>query len=200
MNEIQFLLNNIYKCLEKTNSPLIKSLNERIDRKYVNAQLKSDNLKFPEDAYSLYEWKNGINDNEEYLMGNITFFPLGIFSSFERAHKSYYAWVGKDDYWTKSLFPLFETGGWGFHLLECNPLSKNYGMIYRYDISAYEFDTIIGKYDSMKTLLQTINECYELGIYTYNKDNIFEEIDYEKTFEISRKYNPRCHQYWNLFI
>jgi len=200
MNEILSLLENIYKYPKKGKSPIINLLNNGINKEYINSHLKKNNLEFPNDVYSLYNWKNGVNDSEEHLMGNITFFPMGIFSSFERAYNNYQICSGKDSYWTKSLFPIFESGGAGFHLLECDPLNKNYGIIYFYDLGAYEFDTIIGKYDSVRTLLESVRECYEEGVYTYNEERLFTVVDYERSFEISKNSNPLCQQYWNLLL
>jgi len=200
MNEIQLLLNKIFNCLKRINSPLVEFLNDGIDKTNINTRLKKYNLEFPEEVYSLYGWKNGVTDKEEHLMGHIMLFIMGIFSSFDRSCNSYQEWCGKDRYWNKTLFPLFESGGAGFHLIQCDPSSVNYGMIYFYDISADEFDTIIGKYDSLKTLLQSVYDCYLLDIYTFNKYGIFTVIDYEKSFKISKKYNPRCYQYWNMLL
>jgi hypothetical protein len=200
MNEIQLLLNNIFQCLKRANSPLVNLLNEGIGKDYINAQLEKYDLEFPGDVYSLYEWKNGVDDSQRHLMGNICLFTMGIFPPFHRAYKSYQELVQNDDYWTKSMFPLFESGGAGFHLLECNPASDNFGMIYFYDIGAYEFDTIIGKYDTIETLFKSVNECYERGIYTYDNEGKFTVTDYDRSFEISRKYNPHCRDYWSLFF
>lgn len=70
--------------------------------------------------------------------------------------------------------------------------------VYDQGKGAYKFDTVISKYDPIRTLLLSIKGCYENKIYTFNKEGIFKATDYEKGFQISQKHNPLC--YWDLIL
>lgn len=200
MNEINILLDDIFKCLEQVKAPLTNLMNPGIDKDYIDAMLVNALLHFPEDLYTLYAWHNGVNDHEEHLIGNITLFTLGIFIPFERSCEIYRLRAGEDEYWPQSRFPVFESGGGELYLIECNPVNENYGMIYYHDISSYLFDTVIGKFDSLKTLLEAINECYNKGLYAFDKERMFTITNPRNANVFFRKHNPRCKQYWDLLL
>lgn len=63
--------------------------------------------------YDLYEWKNGIVDEELEMqtIGELMLFSLGIFPSLSSAVESYSSHRSEIAYWNEGLFPLFESGG-----------------------------------------------------------------------------------------
>lgn len=117
----------------------------------VSDLLNPDSI-FPDDVIKLYKWKNRVNTNPGNAIGNLWLFPMGIFLPFKRAMEIH-SYMTKQEYgWDKDKFPLFESGGGEYFLIECNSDRPTHGMIFLHSAGAVEFDTLISYYDSLKTL------------------------------------------------
>ena len=123
--------NEFYETVRSVNSPIVKYLNAGLHRKEIEAKIKLLNLFFPEEAYAFYNYNNGIDlDMAQKEFIEIWIVPLGTIISLENAINRYSNLAGKIEGWKKSMFPIFESTGGDFYLLDCKKHSPNYGFVY----------------------------------------------------------------------
>lgn len=115
----------------------------------------------------------------------------------EKAVRYYHNFVNQDGYWINGMFPVFESLGGEFYLVDTNRSSPTYGFVFFYYRAAVNFETIISKYDSLETLLTSVIECFKTGAYSYNRDQILTP-QHLLAREINMRNNPRS-AYWTLF-
>jgi len=151
----------------------------------------------PKNIQELYQWKNGTITDDAPL-GQCWLFPLGSLMSAEKSFRYYQNFVNSDEYWIDGMFPVFESLGGDFYLIDINATSPTKGFVFFYSRSAVDFETIISKYDSLETLLRTIVECFKSGVYFYNQLSGYLEFQFQLEREINIKNNPKS-AYWTLF-
>jgi len=198
---LSILLDELFKELEKTDSPVASLLQSGLSEVQIEEGLRAKGitLLLPKDVFDLYAWKNGLKHEiiDAKSIGAIRLFGLGIFPSFDDAIESYYYYAIKNKYWDCNLFPLFESGGGDFYLIDCSQDSPTYKMILFFSL----VDPIVSngvktKFDSLLALIQSMLECYQKKIYWYNNSGGgFLEMNYELQLEVFIKNNPRS-DYW----
>jgi hypothetical protein len=187
------LLNNLERTLKEINAPVLDLLIPGENR-VVNDMPK---LTFPPEMEILYAWKNGTNIQTKPPLGKIWLFYLGIFLEFSIAKEVYELNCKELPAWDKSKFPLFESGGGEFYLLECDMESSEYGMIFFHSIGDIDIDVIISKFDSIESWVKTTLECYTSGCYWIDKENSFFKCDLRKELLIGIKHNPKS-KFWKM--
>ncbi len=151
---------------------------------YIKETLAQHKINFfPPELIDFFLWHDGMEDSDE-MIGKLQLFHLGYFLALNKAI-SYQS--AKPAFWQKIFFPLFTNNGGDFLLYNF----KN-NFIYYYS------PVILGKkpmkkYDNLKTMFETIINCYAEKAYYFEDD--FFEIDYDKEEQISRQLNPKS-QYW----
>lgn len=198
MGKMKILLDQFSEQLSLSGSHIIKELQPGIDRTIVEKSIRDFSLNLPDEVFELYAWRNGLNP--EYLesseVGEMELFKLGIFPPFEISLEEYNDYAWKNNYYEKSFFPLFGSGGGDYFLINCEDESNERGRIYYFTLSSYEFDKWISMYDSLETLIQTITYCYKEGAYSYNlEEGPSLQIDIPLEREICRVNNPLS-DYW----
>ncbi len=196
MKELKSLLSKLYQVLLKKESILPKLLQEPISRKEIDKLIENLDIVISEDVYELFGWKNGIRTSDDYFIGQLWIFPLGGFFPIEDSIERYNYYAGKDGYWSKSMFLLFESGGGEMYLLECDENSPNYGIIFKHSIGAIDYDVIITAYDSLSALIRTVIECYEKDIYFLSTTGVESNFDLE--LEVAKRNNPNS-ELWKIF-
>ena len=93
------------------------------------------------------------------------------------------------------LFPLFGSGAGDYYLIDCANNNQTQGTIFYFSPSDPDFDGMISIYDSLDKLLHTVSECYKLGAYFFNDNQL--QIKYELEKGISINKNPESH-FWKL--
>ncbi len=184
----------LFEELKRVGSPLISLLQPGIPREMVDKKLGAADvgISFPDEVYSLYEWKNGVEDDEssEYTVGELRLFTLGIFDSFDVAKGSYLEWSVRGDYWPRELFPLFESCGGDYYLIDTNAHSSTYRMIMFYSPSNPYFQGVASIFDSLDSCLTSIIECYRKQAYFFTSGSRSLETRPEIVNEIWEKNNP----------
>ncbi len=199
------LLNQLSKELERIKSPLIDFFQPGIARRDIDEKLKKEGvaLQMPAEVFDLYKWRNGLKEEilDSKAIGEISLFSLGIFSSLAAAIKSYQHYAIQNKYWDEGMFPLWESGGGDFYLIDCNKKSKTYRRIMFFShIDPIVSDGVKSKFDSIETLIQSILECYQRGIYRYDyPDRSFLEVD-DKLQLIVFIGNNQKSEYWKIAL
>lgn len=185
--------------LEKSKSPVLPYLQPGISKKEIDnsLQLAGIDISFPKEVYSLYGWKNGINDedSESRPIGELRLFTLGIFVSLNLATVNYLGRAIRKSYWSKGLFPLFESGGGDYYLIDTNKRSRKHGMILFYSPSNPFFQGAVSIFDSLDSCLTSIIECYRAKAYYFDPDSSYFDIEGELETAIWRKHNPKSEYY-----
>ena len=194
--KLQKFLEDSDRVLHKLNAPILQRLNQGISTEEVEAMLKGRQL--PPEVYQLYSWHNGTVLDVNVPIGELWLFPGAAFMSCARAMEVDKIRSGKDKYWNAKKFPLFESRGGEYFLIDGNQGSRTAGMIFFHSAGSVDFDTVISKFDSLETLFNTIVTCFQQGAYFY--DNINKMVGFNPDLErhISRQLNPRS-AYWKKF-
>jgi hypothetical protein len=156
-----------------------------------------DNFDIPDDVHSLYSWKGG-TERQNSTIGECWLFKMGALIEPEKAIRYYQNFVNKDEYWIDNMFPLFESGGGDFYLLDIDKHRRTRGLVFYYSRPAVDFKVIISKYDSLECLFKSILECFSNGAYSYNYGTKRLEFDLQLERQINVKNNPNS-KYWKLF-
>ena len=184
--------------LGRSISPVLSYLQPGISKSEVDGKLRLAKIgvSFPDEVYSLYGWKNGINDDTDTrTLGEQWLFKLGIFCSLDLAISNYLEWTTGPSYISKTLFPLFESGGGDYYFVETNKHSASYGMILYYSPSNPDLPGPTSIFDSLDSCLRSIVECYRQKAYYYNPDSPDLEIEWDLEKTIWKKLNPNSEYY-----
>jgi hypothetical protein len=195
-NQLESLLNKLYAILVAAEAPVAKLLQNGIDKKTVDETIQGLGLKLPSEVYTLYKWRNGAVVTGSQTFDQTWIFPLGGFPPIEDAIANYEYGAGNDDYWNEKMFMLFESGAGEMYLIDCDDQSSTYGMIYKHWAGAVDFEVIITMYDSLKSFLHTVVECFEKEVYHFDESGGL-QFDFKMEVDISRKNNPGS-ELWKL--
>jgi hypothetical protein len=194
IEQFEQILSEVELELSQRRAPILA----RLAKGKAETELKEifTNIIVPRELFSLYKWKGG-TVTENVAIGECWLFKMGALISPEKALKLYERRVNKDEYWTEGMFPIFESLGGDYYLLDINESSPTCGMLFFYSRSAVDFETIISKYDSLQTLFATILECFRREAYYYDNDNTL-GFDAKLERNINMAFNRKS-AYWVLF-
>jgi hypothetical protein len=186
------LVDKLESALNACGSPLPKLLEKGLSLNEIEFHINKVNLKLPNEVVELYSWRNGTKGetNNEQL------FTLGEFFSLQEAIETYKYFV-ENNYWKKSLFPLFGAGNSEFFLIDCEATSNQYKMILFFSLTNYVAQQPLSYFDSLFTLISTVTDCYNSKAYSFDNGNFFVVKDPSKELEICKKHNPRS-DYWKI--
>lgn len=200
MKSFKDQLNMLLQILKKNNSPVVELLQDPISRSEIDLLIEKLNIDLPDEVYELFGWRNGVLTPEEYFLGQTWIFPLGGFFPIQNSIGQYNYYTENDEYWKKSMFLLFESGGGEMYLIECNKSSPQFGMIFKHSDGAIDYEVIISAYDSLRNLITTIVECYKEGAFVCNPKTGVRIPDMKANrlhISICKKNNPKS-DLWKL--
>lgn len=183
MEMITQLLNEIEKCLQKLDHSCVDHLNPGISSQQIQELFEKIPLQPTQDLRALYTWRNGSKDCEGITLGELAFFPGFYLMSLEESIQTYLELRARDA-WDKSWFPIFASGGGDFYAMNLAPEAQ--GQIL--GIYVFEEEAEV-EYRSLKSMLATLNACYEQGIIFRNEQGYL-DMDYRKHAEIAHDINP----------
>ena len=193
------LCNQLLLELQRSKSPVLAYLQPGISKRDVDNSLKSADIdiSFPKEVYSLYEWKNGIGDEDAQsrTLGELSLFTLGIFVSLNLAIVDYLEQSIHRSYWSKGLFPIFGSGGGDYYLIDTNKRSVTYGMIMYYSPYNPYFQGTLSIFDSLDPCLTCVIECYREKAYYFDHDKPYLQTNAILEMSIKRKHNPKAEYY-----
>lgn len=193
MGNFKELLIDFEKQLREANAPILEKLKDELTPDRAKELLSHTGIN-NKSLFDLYSWKNGIKNMEEYSIGELELFPMGIMLSLEDAILHYEIYTKKERIWKESLFPLFTRGG-DYLILDINADSKTAGMILLYSPELLLSDKPETMYDSLEDLFKTILDCFKKGAYRINQDDGTIDVNYDLEQKISTERNPKS-EYW----
>ncbi|HEU4554193.1 MAG TPA: SMI1/KNR4 family protein [Chitinophaga sp.] len=196
-NRLVVLLEQLLTTLKSINSPLVELLQPGIDRNHVDELLGRNeiDIALAEEVYTLYGWRNGASSHE--LHGNIELFGGGIFFPLQLGLESYEYYAIQKNHWPKGLFPLFETGGGEYYLIDCREDAVSYGMLYFFSYANPYINGIITYCDSLENLIKATIECYNKHLYpkSFEPERTLMYAKEEAEANVFKVYNPKS-EYW----
>lgn len=186
------LLEEIEKYLEKQNANIFKRLQPGLNPSYTEQLLKGIGVYNNDELLELYGWKNGIQYESNWVIGEVDFFSSGLIVSAEDMIKTYKLFNEKDFMKDETLLPIFTDGSGDYVLYKTNKHNQP-GQLFLYAPSLLLSAEPESIYDSLTSLFKTVIECYYRKAYTFNNGEL--EIDYDLEWEIAEKHNPLSN-YW----
>lgn len=150
----------------------------------IAEKLRNFPFSIPVEVEELYQWHNGMAiDTPCQLFNYHTFLPLEESLKIREEWQKY-----NTDYmiiYAPDLLPLFEFSG-EYYAVQCTTEKQENGLIW------FVYHDSLAVYNSLKSMLLAILECYQTGAYQpYFSHNLLETaIDQRKVAEIKLAYNP----------
>jgi hypothetical protein len=196
---ITTLCDQLLKELEIARSPLLSHFQPGISRRVVNDVLGKNyvKLKLPDEVYLLYQWRNGLNDDEvnSKASDEVGLFNLATFPSLKISIQNYQGAYLHGHPWFKGLFPLFDNGLGDFYLIDTDKGSDTYKMIMFYSPLISHIAKCASIFDSLDSCLITVAECYRKRAYYYTPDSPCLKIDPKLELSIWERNNPKSEYY-----
>ena len=202
-------LANILHSWQEEREELISLLQPGLSSEEIEQQCSKLPFHLPREAYSLYQWRDGILvPNFYFLDFNIDFLPQFRFLSLAEAVNQYqeveefrqeYRSFAKncpshsDEHCQKPWFPIFDGNESGYlvvlgdeNLQECSPILN----------ICWKSDEIVKlEYHNLTQMMSVIAECYETGAYYLEVEMIDRHVveflveNRHKVAQIKRKHN-----------
>lgn len=187
-NTIKEQLHKLLLHLEKLNHSCPKYLDLGLPFSDIQRTLARVSLQPTDDLINLFSWKNGSSVNTIPL-GHLALIPGFYLMPLEECCSNYIA-LKKNDFWKATWFPVLSNSGGDFYVIDIQT-----NEILGYYI--YEDEPMV-EYNSLKTLLETYNQCYELGII-YKTSEGYLDMDYNKHALVAQQANPNL-SFWADFL
>jgi hypothetical protein len=192
MEKLRDQLLELSDCLINYSKAIYDKLQTGLSAKEVSQRLESENM-FSLSISELFMWKNGIRNAAQEPVGKYDICTQGRLISLDEAIEHFYIYT-KNGLWRKDLFPIISNYGGDFVLVDVNETSPTFNTLLLYSPSL-QLNTPQTIYDSLGSFVQTIIECFESGIYRYNEEEGFLEVDYDAEARVSLKKNPNS-EWW----
>jgi len=160
-------LNRILNWLLHNDPKAASSLQPGLTRTEINELVKCLPFQLPEEVYELYQWRNGCQPEQEFLI----FHRMELLSIQKAIKYSEINRLSEEIYklYDSHTFPLF----YSIPDLTCGEIVidrdvKNYQIIFS-DIKEYGLFKL--GYTNLTSMMLTIAECYEEGIYQLIADS-----------------------------
>jgi hypothetical protein len=175
---------------------LMNAVNEGLSNLVIKEKLKGITSNLSNDIITLYEWKNGINgDAVEADELFVDCFFLTIDSALD-----YCEWESME-IWKGRFFPLFMGYGGVLTLIGLEESKSDFNKIFFYDPTSGGTNATHGKQlisycDSLLSLIVSVIQCYQEGVYKYNNEIEEFVIDWDLLHDIHKRNNPNS-EYWH---
>ena len=172
-------------------------------REQINAIEKQLDLEFNDELIELYSFADGTTIDEVTPSGKTGLIPIHNFLNLRDSVSYYQRGFEPDEFFRNSesgyrpgdkLFPFLEDGAGNCYWVDLNG-TENQGRLYWTNTFGDQPDYL---YNSLTTLFQVIDECYQQDIFTLDNDGYL-DCDYERFGQVSKKYNPDI-DYWTKYL
>lgn len=136
----------------------------------IEKKIAPFNLSFPPELFELFMWKNGLNDSHRLKVKDAGLFVMGG-NSLEWSLSAYEKFVERK-FLDPMYFPVFESGGGDFMVINCDPDDEHYGYMFMHSFVLHP-EGLAVYYESLFSQLQCVLECFEAGGYFF-VDGTFE--------------------------
>ncbi|HEY9815630.1 MAG TPA: SMI1/KNR4 family protein [Candidatus Obscuribacterales bacterium] len=190
MTDLIDALERIYAWLQKNKPEYMYRFQPGLPLDYLQKKLKKFPRYLPQELYTLYQWHNGTN-NEDWDCGIFVYHSfLDIDYAMKQAEFGFINHSSQirnrqREYLPTYVFPFCDFEGEHF-VVE--------GMDYESETAPVYFMDQLGEihlaFTSLTTMMLTIAECYETGIYEVAEDRYIDIVDYAAFGAVRLAYNP----------
>ncbi len=198
MSALTEALDRILAWLQKHKPECVSLLKPGLEDSEIEDHIKGLPIRLPQEVYELYKWRNGSED-DPMSNDSIYIFPEGFgfwsLSTAIKIHSEKNQYNNRQKYQQArnnfsltylELFYCYAGEYSGFVIIN---EEQTYPVIFNHSRG----DETRQHYDSLTTMMLTVAEGYETGVYsvTKHKNSTVPVInDYRKAHQIWRKYNP----------
>ena len=164
------LLLKFEELLTKLNPSLIANMNPGLSIKSIQEKIELTDLQLPDEIIELYKWKNGAIDVANQITGPRQLFRRAILMNIDKAIWEHNNFTKQEfGFYLNAYFPLFESLGEEFFVVDCDPGSKTFNMILSYEIKGvYLTGGAVPVFDNPVKMIETIIRCYEKNVYKFD--------------------------------
>ena len=189
-------LDTLAQTLERVNAPLASQLVAGLDRELIAARFSTLPVRVASEVHEYFAWRNGLSLDrtcEEEL------FPEAVMLSLDEALADYQALrdvaeqvsrqagIPAASIWDERWVPLFRhPGGGAYHVTMAGDAAAEHAPIW--SVVQQDPSSASLAFDSLATLVTTVNECFVTGAYKSNEGTI--EEDRQRAGAIIRTLNP----------
>lgn len=204
MGELTNALKRIFDWLKKYDSYRYSIWQPGLSFSEIEEKVKVLPFRLPQEVYELYQWRNGFTSGKRGWMnalGGHDFHDLDFlvknYFDFMNSSLEYALNKNNDDVSIRNpqWFSLLGHDKQDYFVVGERE-QKQASPIYCFDYGdIYDFRPKL-KYSSLTSMMLTIAECYETGVYYHYRveeiDQISFRMNYQAAESIRKKYNPHC--------
>lgn len=182
----------LFIFLRQKNKQLVNRIGAGLSVTEIEGVLRQLQVCLPSEVKYFFTQANGYKKNTNLKIDQLLFFENGMLMSLQKCALEY-------EYFRKNLpefstkFPLFDSGGGDFLLIDIDKNSPTFNQILIWSLPMLIVEPVV-IYDSFIKLISTAIRCHMVGAYRYNAE-LELEIDYDKQSEESRRFNKNS-TYW----
>jgi hypothetical protein len=188
MSDLTDALNRIMAWIERHYPDAATGFQPGLTYATIAEKLSTLPYHVPQEVYELYGWRNG-DSNEKGIFECLYMLDLDRACEYSKSINDGYVEMREQNGEPAYLFCMFDLDFRSFAVEGCETVVDTTHVFHVDDVAQVRF-----AFTSLTSMMLTIAECYEAGIYMVNEDaaNSFhlEMIDEDKFEEICRKYNP----------
>ncbi|GBE92369.1 SMI1/KNR4 family protein [Nostoc cycadae] len=180
MSELTDALDRVVNWLQRHKPLYASALQTGLSDEEIEEKVKDLPFRLTREVYELYQWRNGMIDEDSSFFYNYRFLPLEEAVEVQKIVLDNYGFVLPFGW-----FPIFEFENDGFAIIGAEEITEN-SPILNYTLR----DEI--RYSSLTNMMQCIAECYETGAYYIDESGDFKK-DAILANSILQKYEPELH-------
>jgi len=187
LEEFENILNKLYPNF-------VINFNAGMSEGDINQIITVNKLSLSNSLKDLYMWRNGIDIPENSDILEQMIFPNGILFSLEEAIKHYKICALEEKVWDEEFFPIFSSSYGDYVLIKQKTATPFDEFLYIFSpaLLVVEPTTI---YDSLKTLIYSLEEGYKKGII--RRENGLLIRDNKSYYDFMKGRNPQS-EYWKM--
>jgi hypothetical protein len=185
MTNLTNALNRIFTWLKENHPVTAEGFQPGLSSTEIEEKLSLLLFRVPREVYELYRWHNG-NKTYEGIFGYLWFTNLDRAYEFSTyINDEYCVEIREQEGDPKYLFPLFDFDG-EYFAIEGSNQTEGTDRIFHIG----KFHEISFAFINLTSMMLSIAECYETGVYAFSEDNGLEVVDSIEFGRIRHKHNP----------
>jgi len=177
--------------LDRLDRPTSRLLQPGLSREAVEAACSTLPFVVPGSVVELYTWRDGIPWDGRATFGEMWMFPTYFVMSPQKAVECYATLLEVNQEfpgsWETNCLPIFASGCGPFLGIRCTNSVTDDGEIVCNDAESEDQNIVI--YESLDSMLTTINACLDAGALFVSCDGCGIDEDSDRFSEIARKFN-----------
>ncbi|MEH1820035.1 MAG: SMI1/KNR4 family protein [Nostoc sp.] len=177
MSQLTDALDRILNWLQQNKPSYASSLQPGLTYEEIEEKVKNLPFRLPREVYELYQWRNGMIDDDSEFFSYYRFIPLEEALQLEKEISKNFG-LSLPFGW----FPIFDFENEGFAIIGAEENTESSPVL-----NTYLSDDI--RYTNLTNMMQCIAECYEINAYYIDESGHLKQ-DNKLAKTILQKYEP----------